>query len=124
MHIKNPVIRECVVTAIQYFSIGMLFCGLGYYMRGINIKQEVREETIKRMAYALQSGMITVNHDKIVEISKANKVQKTGITNLSEVIKSQVDTNKVAVKSEDNFADSNSICSTNNESNVKLPEEG
>ena len=97
---------------------------LGFTVRGWSVKQEVREETIKRMAYALQSGMLTVNHDKIVEISKANKVQKTGITNLSEVIQSQVDMNQVTEKSEDNFADSDSICSTNNENKVKLPEEG
>lgn len=94
---------------------------LGFTARGLSVKQEVKEETIKRMAYALQSGMLTVNHDKTVEISKANKM---GISNSLEVIHTQVDTNQVQVKSEDNFGDSNSICSTNNESKVKLPEEG
>jgi hypothetical protein len=97
---------------------------LGYYVRGCNIKQEVKEESIKRIAYALQSGMLTVNHDKIIEISKSQNAKKTRITKLTEAIQSQVDTNQVTVKSEDNFADSNIICSTNNENKVKLPEEG
>ena len=97
---------------------------LGFTARGWSVKQEVKEETIKRMAYALQSGMVTVNHDKIVEISKVNKER---IQKVSEAIQSQVDTNQVTEKSEDNFGDlldSNSICSTNNENKIKIPEEG
>jgi hypothetical protein len=67
--------------------------------------------------------MLTVNHDKINEISKA---QKERFQKLSEAIKPQGDTNQVPIKSEDNFADSDSsiICTPTNESNIKLPEEG
>ena len=115
--------KDTAVNNVIVFGLIIGAFGLGFMSRGFDMKREVKEETIKRMAYALQSGMLTVNHDKIVEISKANKM---GISNSLEVIHTQVDTNPTEVKSGDNSEDldSSNICTPGNENKIKLPEEG
>ena len=74
----------------------------GYVVRGCNVREEIKKETIQRIAYAVQSGMITVNHDKIMEIQKANE----------------------ELQHLEGQLDSAVICDTNKEATIKLPEEG
>jgi predicted nucleotidyltransferase len=92
-------------TAMSCF-IGCCFIAsffmLGYIVRGCNAREEIKLETIQRIAYAVQSGMITVNHDKIMEIQKANE----------------------ELQHLEGQLDSAVICDTNKEATIKLPEEG
>ena len=94
--------KSHIIVEILLF---ILFFCFGYLVRGCNIRQEIKEEAISRIAYAIQTGMITVNHNRIEEI-KNNPTNLLYLTNAT------------------NDIDSNAICNPDNESKIKTPEEG
>jgi hypothetical protein len=96
---KNPVVREVIVTAIQYLIICSIFTWIGY---SAGIKQSIREandirqaiheeakaEFLKAVAFSISSGMLTVNHDKVNEL--CNKPYPTNETNEVEMIDTNI----------------------------------
>jgi hypothetical protein len=114
----NEIIYIFIIITITYT--------MGFMIRGRSIKEEIKEETIRRMAYAISSGMVTVNHDKIEEIkAKQKSPQKTRAPNPSEVITNQAVTNGIILKNEAISEDMNSrvICDEAS-TNIPPPEEG
>ena len=112
-----------VIVIVLSYTAGV---GRGYSYKEEKVKEEIKEETIRRMAYAISSGMVTVNHDKIEEIkAKQKSPQKTRAPNQSEVITNQAVTNGIILKNEAISEDMNSrvICDEAS-TNIPPPEEG
>ena len=111
-----------VIVIVITYAIGI---GRGSSIKEEKIKEEIKEETIRRIAYAISSGMVTVNHDKIEEIKAKQNSQKMSILNPSEIITNQAVTNGVIWGSEIISEDMNSrvICDEAS-TNIPLPEEG
>jgi hypothetical protein len=111
-----------VIVIVITYAIGI---GRGSSIKEEKIQEEIKQETIQRIAYAISSGMITVNHDKIEEIKAKQNSQKTSILNPSEIIINQAVTNGAILKNEVISEDMNSrvICDEAS-TNMPLPEEG
>lgn len=87
MKINNPVIRELVVTAIQYAIISSMCIWIGYSMRGSynqkELKQASREEFTRAIGWAISENILIVNTNALQKFSDIldSKMDESDIAN-------------------------------------------